>query len=268
MKNLESNIGSKIMKQNRMKVNSGLIKQLAIVWIGFFAAMLSGCEAPDDVDESVINQLALPTDVVLNLACADVGINTENCVLADPENPFVTITITEFNEAEPDAPFNKFELAAAIPPGPSGAKARFYFWATALARRPSGVNQYYTALALHELFDANSNQLSQDNLVRAQALKAYRSVLDNYFNSVVVFTCCAASSSDGEEIAFPVSLKLLTADSIHRTARTGYRRLVDGDPLESIEQLLNWGYRYSPIADDSTTPDVDETLQGVVEIIQ
>ena len=213
------------------------------------AIFLGGCEGTteerDENDGEIINSIILPTDVVLNFYCADVGIYRETCVLQDPENPFATTTIVEFDENNPDAE-NKFELFNSIPPGPQGAKARFYFWATALARRPSGENQYYTALALHELFDANSNVLEQDELVREQALRAYRSLLENFFGSVTVFTCCPAASPDGEPVPFPVGLNELTADALYRTDATGFRRLVPGDPILVLSLLLDWGFTYSP----------------------
>jgi hypothetical protein len=202
----------------------------------------------------------LPSDVVLNLACANVGVHPETCVLQDPENPFVTTPIIEFNQNAPGAD-NKFDLFNSIPPGPTGAKARFYFWATALARRPSGENQYYTALALHELFDANSNVISEDELVRDQALKAYRSVLDNFFSSVTVFSCCPGASPDGEPVPFAVPLNELTADAIYRTDRTGFRRLVPGDPINALSVFLDWGYAYQP----AKPPNFDDGVISVGE---
>ena len=205
----------------------------------------AGCESPSPDEGTDVTAITLPTDVVLNLACADVGIYLETCVLRDPENPYVTTSIIEFDVNNPGAD-NKFDLFNAIPPGPTGAKARFYFWATALARRPSGENQFYTALALHELFDANSNVISQDELVREQALKAYRSVLDNFFGSVTVFECCPGASPTGEPVPFAVPLNELTADNLFRTDATGYRRLVDGDPILVLSLLTDWGYVYQP----------------------
>jgi len=227
---------------------------------GFGILVAGGCESPEDKDGTVINAITLPTDVVLNLACAAVGINNETCVLGDPENPFATTAIIEFDVNNPGGD-NKFDLFNSIPPGPTGAKARFYFWATALARRPSGENQYYTALALHELFDANSNVLSTDELVRAQALKAYRSVLDNFFGSVTVFECCPGASPVGEPVAFAVPLNELTADALYRTDRTGFMRLVDGDPILVLEVLLDWGYAYQP----ANPPNYDDGVISVAE---
>ena len=227
---------------------------LALSSVLVFAASCSDREAADRDGVEVTN-IVLPTDVVLNLNCANVGVHPETCVLDDPENPFVNTPIAEFDVNNPGAE-NKFDLFNALPPGPSGAKARFYFWATALARRPSGENQYYTALALHELFDANSNAISKDELVREQALKAYRSVLDNFFGSVTVFTCCPGASPDGEPVPFPVGLNELTADSIYRTDRTGFERLIPGDPLLVLSELLDWGYTYRPAG----PPDFDNGL--------
>jgi hypothetical protein len=218
-------------------------RSLMILLSCFGVLIAGGCESPSDEDGVVINTIVLPTDVVLNLACANVGIYQETCVLGDPENPYVTTAIIEFDPNNPDAD-NKFDLFNSIPAGPTGAKARFYFWATALARRQSGENQFYTALALHELFDANSNVLSQDELVRAQALKAYRSVLDNFFGSVTVFECCPGASPIGEPVAFAVPLNELAADNLFRTAATGFKRLVDGDPILVLEVFVEWGYAY------------------------
>lgn len=236
---------------------------------GLLAALLSiglllgGCDTSEERDADdgeIINTIVLPTDVVLNLYCPDVGINQEQCVLEDPENPFATTPISEFDANNPGAE-NRFELFNAIPPGPQGAKARFYFWATALARRPSGENQFYTALALHELFDANSNVLSKDELIREHALRAYRSVLDNFFGSVTVFTCCPGASPDGIPVAFPVGLNELTADNLYRTDATGFLRLIEGDPILVLEVLLEWGFTYRP----ANPPDFNDGVVSVIE---
>ncbi|MEL7022702.1 MAG: hypothetical protein AAGL69_03080 [Pseudomonadota bacterium] len=205
------------------------------------ALFVSACDGErTDDDGTVFNTVLLPTDTLLNLACADAGIFLETCVLEDPENPFVTVPIPEFDPNNPDA-ISKFELIDNIPFGPEGAKARFYFWATALARRSSGENQYFTALALHELFDANS-----DPLIQEQALKAYRSVLENYFGSVVFFTCCTASSPDGTPVPFPVTLNELVADNLFRTDATGFVRLIPGDPILALSLIGEWGFTYRP----------------------
>jgi hypothetical protein len=208
------------------------------------AAVVAGCGgAPSSTDGIAINNIVLPTDTLLNFACADVGIAGETCVLDDPDNPFLSVAITEFDVNNPDAE-NKFVLNNAIPPGPTGAKARFYLWATALARRPSGENQYYTAKSLHELFDA-----AGDALVQAQALKAYRSVLDNFFGSVTFFECCGG-------VAFPAPLNELVADNLYRPAATGFDKLIPGVELDVLSLFGEWGYTYRP----ATGPEFTDGL--------
>ena len=247
---------------NRREARPAVSKGVALLLTGLAALTMAGCNGGgaerDENDGTVINGIALPTDTVLNLACADVGLAGESCVLDDPENPFATITIREFDANNPGAE-NKFDLFNSIPPGPTGAKARFYLFATALARRASGENQFYTALALHELFDANSNVISKDELIREQALRAYRSVLDNFFGSVTVFTCCPAASPDGEPVAFAIPLNELTADNLYRTDATGFQRLVEGDPILVLDLFVDWGYTYQP----ANPPNFDD---GVVTV--
>ena len=244
---------------NRQHARATCGKHLLLALLGTAALVSAGCSGErDEGDGELFNSIVLPTDVVLDLYCEDVGVHPETCVLDDPENPFATTTIIEFDVNAPEAT-NKFELFDSLPPGPAGAKARFYFWATALAQRPSGENQYYTALALHELYNANSNAISTDELVQEQAKKAYRSVLDNFFSSVTVFTCCPAASPDGEPVPFSVPLNELTADALYRTEATGFRRLVPGAPILVLEVLLDWGYSYQP----ATPPNFDN---GVVSV--
>lgn len=208
--------------------------------LGVAVLLAGGCNEPDKDDGRIINELLLPTDVVLNLFCENVGIHDEQCVLDDPENPFATVSIIEFDPANPDAE-NKFELNNSIPAGPTGAKARFYLWATALARRQSGENQWYTARALHELYDANSNLVFEDEIVKAQALKAYRSVLDNFFGSVTFFTFGGVS--------FPAPLNEQVARDLFYTDETGLRRLVPLPEINVLSLFGQWGYTYDPEID-------------------
>lgn len=213
-----------------------------------FGILLAGCSgSPKDSDGEVISSIVLPTDVVLNLACENVGVYPENCVLGDPENPFITTTIVEFDENAPPGTDDKFDLLATLPEGPAGAKARFYLWATALARRPSGENQWYTAQALHELFDANSNVLSTDELVREQALKAYRSVLDNFWGSVTFFECdLCPPDENGELVKFPAQLNEIVGDNLLNFDSTGFKLLIEGGEIRVLELIGIWGYTYDP----------------------
>lgn len=237
------------------------MRTLFVSLLGVIVLASTGCSGERDAsDGEAYDAIILPTDVVLNLACEDVGVHPETCVLEDPENPFATVGITEFDVNNPDAPFNKLTLAASIPPGPEGAKARFYLWATALARRGSGENQFFTALALHELFDANSTAIndqvgSEDELVRAQALKAYKSLLDNFFGSAIIRTCRVVDGCN-PPVNFSVTLNEAVADILYRTEATGWRRLVDGLPNQAIALLIDWGYTYDPCTDPECTNGV------------
>lgn len=229
-------------------------------WIGVAALLLgvmstSGCNEleRDDGDGVLINGIELPKDTLLNLSCADMGIYIEQCVLDDPDNPFRTALIREFDVNNPEGE-TKFDLVAQIPSGPQYAKARVYFWATALARRASGENQWFTARALHELFDIND-----DPVIQQQALRAYRSVLDNFFGSVVFFECCANINPSGNPVPFSIPLNELAADDIYRTDATGFARLIPGDPLLALSVLSEWGYSYQP----ATPPSFNN---GVVSI--
>lgn len=207
----------------------------------FTTLVASGCNERDSNDGEVINNILLPTDVVLNLFCPDVGINDEQCVRDDPENPFATVAVLEVDQVPEDEDGNplansKFDLNNALPPGPSGAKARFYLWATALAGRQTGENQWYTAVALHELYDANSNRVFEDELIKEHAKRAYRSVLDNFYGQVIF-------GQFGDN-SVPFQLNEIVARSIvFSEEETGFRPLVDS-VLAGLALLGEWGYTY------------------------
>lgn len=213
---------------NRYTGRSTFAKALAPLLVALAALLIGGCESPKDSDGIDFNTILLPTDLVLNLACADAGVGFETCILEDPENPFALVATPEVNANNPNG-FNKFDLANTIPAGSTGAKARYYLWATALARSPSGENQWYTAQALHELWDA-----AGDPLIQNQALKAYRSVLDNFYGSTTFF-----------EFG-PVTLNELTADNLYRFQSTFWRPLIEGGGVAVLEVLFSWGYTYIP----------------------
>lgn len=212
---------------------------------------------PETGTETVKGEIPLPTDTLLNLFCADVGLVPQTCVLNDPENPYRKTATREFNVNDPDAE-TKFALHEQTPEGPNGAKARFYLWATALARFPSGENQWYTAQALHELWDA-----AGDPIIQIQALRAYKSVLDNFFGSVTFFECCAGliPGDPTRPVPFSVPLNELTADNLYRTESTGWARLIPGDPLLVQAVLADWGYTYQP----ATPPNYDNGVVSVNE---
>lgn len=230
------------MSKQFFRTFQGARARLATLVFCSMVVFTAGCGSPGSDDGEVISEIELPTDTLLDLSCPDVGIFAESCVLQDPANPFRTATILEFNVNDPDAE-TKFALANEIPAGPTGAKARFYFWATALARFPSGENQWYTARALHELWDA-----AGDPIVQTQALRAYRSVLDNFFGSVTFFECCVGADPNNPDdpIPFPATLNELTADNLYRVESTGWAQLVPGVPLLTLSLIGDWGYTYRP----------------------
>jgi len=206
--------------------------------------MLAGCGKDSD-DGEVVNTLAIPTDVVLNLYCADIGIYTETCVLDDPDNPYASVPFVTENP-DPDAPpgqdFNdaKFALAAAVAGNP---KATFYVYATAQARSPSGENQWYTARALHELFTASGS-----DLIRDHALRAYRSVLDNYFESATFFEATFLPAPPPGGIFYPLLLRELTAVDMALTPG-GFTPLFDpadagNNQFIARNTLGGWGYTW------------------------
>ena len=182
---------------------------------------------------TVSNTVQLPTDdtIPLDLYCADIGVRNNKCVLDDPGNPYARASVTDET---------KFTLDAAAP----SATAKFYLWATALARGAGapGENQFYVALYLHQMWAASNSELS-----RLQALKAYRSLLDNYFNSVTFFEIPINSGN-----FFPQNLNIFTGqmlfDPTNITNTFTSTRLFSPDPninrdMANIE-VGSWGYFY------------------------
>lgn len=225
--------------------------KLLTALFGLIILAITGCSSSPGSDdgavtgtvdletETVKGEIVLPTDTLLNLYCADVGLVPQTCVLDDPENPYLTTATREFDVNDPDAE-NKFDLFNQIPDGPNGAKSRFYLWATALARFPSGENQWYTALALHELWDA-----AEDPVVQIQALRAYKSTLDNFFGSVTFFN----SEDFGlvPNVAYSVLLNELTAAQVTCSPIENFKKLVpitERDPFFGRAVLADWGYTY------------------------
>ncbi len=254
---------------NSNKVVSVAFTRLRVVLVGLVVLFATGCGSEGDSGTAVT--LILPTDLLLNLRCPDVGINLETCVLEDRENPYRRVATGEFDVNNPDEPVGKLELLADIPGGPTGAKARFYLWATALARRPSGENQFFTAVALHELWTEQVLDGLGDPLIQEQAIKAYRSVLDNYFGSVTFFSTCDFLFPSPPEPEFVYSVSVSDSAGVNLVDPPGPTTFTDCDgnvnnvpglltlfpaprPVESefaARQLLGeWGFSYVEVNDD------------------
>ena len=189
---------------------------------------MTGCGEVDSEDGQVLNSITLPEDSVLKLFCPDAGIAAEPCILNDPDNPYATTPITDLN---------KFVLSDAAP----SAKARFYLWSTAQAMSPRGENQFRVAVELHQMFSESGSDLA-----REQALKAYRSVLDNYFNSATFFE---ADFLPPPDIFFPFPVRKLVGQSMV-TPAAPLTALFD-QPIKALRQFGEWGYTY----DDQGTLD-------------
>lgn len=153
------------LDQNIIRKKRGRYRPLIIITL--IALLMTGC-GKGGVG-ALVNAIGLPLDFALNLFCPDVGIAFDKCILDDPDNPYAGSLVNDQT---------KWDLYEDSP----SAKSDFYLWATALARNPSGENQYYTALSLHDLFTQGNS-----NVARDQAKRAYRSLLDNFFDSVTFF---------------------------------------------------------------------------------
>ena len=217
-----------------MKISNNSEKNLKdnktwrLMIVSALALAVTACGEVDKNDGEVSNSVALPTDSVLTLYCPDAGIADEPCILDDPQNPYA---ITPVNDD------TKFTLNDDAP----SAKSRYYLWATAQAMSPRGENQYYVGAALHEMYSESGSELA-----REQALRAYRSVLDNYFNSVTFFE---ADFLPGDDIFFPFPVRKLVGQNMVNPGAP-FAPLFD-EPVEALEIFGQWGYTY----DDQNTED-------------
>ena len=185
--------------------------------------MMTGC---DEIDSGQVqNTVQLPLDSTLNFACENEGVFPEDCVLDNAGNPYASVTVTEDN---------KFQLNDEAP----SAKSRYYLWATALARGAGlqGENQYYTALSLHEVFGESGSPTTRD-----QAIKAYRSVLDNFFLAPTFFVVTV----NGEEVSIAVSLKDIVGGNLFDPVSASLVPLYS-DPAFALDDISSWGYVYDP----------------------
>ena len=186
--------------------------------------MTAGCGEIDG--GQVQNSVQLPVDSVLNFRCEDEGIFPEDCVLDNPENPYVSVAVTEDN---------KFDLAEDAP----SAKSRYYLWATALARGTGlqGENQFYTAVSLHEVYGESGSPTTRD-----QARKAYRSVLDNFFLAPTFFLLTLTTG----DVSFAVSLKDIVGANLYDPSADDGLLPLYSDPIFALEDISEWGYVYDP----------------------
>jgi hypothetical protein len=184
--------------------------------------LLSGCGGGDGSEQTPVE---LQTNYTLDLACQNEGVFPETCVLNDPNNPFANVYINEEN---------KWDLHDAAP----SAKSRFYLWATALAKSPNGENQYYTASALHALYTEGGSVVA-----KTQAIKAYRAVLDHFFDDVTYFL---ADWLLPVVEYYEVLLRELTGDRLYDPSFDNLSDLFE-TPEQALNTLNDWGYSYDPV---------------------
>jgi len=96
-----------------------------------------------------------------------------------------------------------------------------------------GENQYYTALSLHEVYGESGSPTTRD-----QAIKAYRSVLDNFFLAPTFIT----------EFGIAVALKDWVGANLSDPTSADLEPLYP-DPVEenALSDISEWGYIYDPI---------------------
>lgn len=220
---------------NRTLKNAHLAESTGLQWImiALLVLALTACGEVDDDDGDDRNTVALPTDdtIPLDLYCKDIGLVGDNCVLDDPANPYARSIVTEDT---------KFELDADAP----SATAKFYLWATALARGAGnpGENQFYVGLYLHQMWAASNSELT-----RLQALRAYRSYLDNYFDTILFFEVPVDSGNFlPQDVNMFVGDLLFDPTDITNTFTS--TRLFNPDPavnrFEASLEIGDWGYVY------------------------
>ena len=135
-----------------------------------FALMLSvicsGCSETDPVYRYGFDLSGLE----FSLYTADMGVYPDTSVLDDPSNPF------KWGAMEIDTKWDIENTGRVV--------ARFYCWATMLAREPAGEHQYYTAIALDEIWTTERAAEAYLPFIKAMAIRGYQSILDNFPDSV------------------------------------------------------------------------------------
>jgi hypothetical protein len=233
-----------------------LYNRLILIALSLVIVIATGCTDVEDGD--VTNEITLLTDTSLDLYCEDMGVYPETCVLEDPDNPFFMVSITENVYEEDDegnevlvSEGNKFELADDCP----SAKSKVYLWATALAKNPSGENQFFTADAFHQLYTEGGSENA-----REQAIKAYRAVLDHFFYSATYYTADWLP----EEPSYGVLLKDLVGARLYDATEVNLEPLYDS-PEFGMEALGQWGYVLDVVLEFEY--DDNGNVVGIVEKI-
>ena len=109
-------------------------------------------------------------EVELQLIDEAEGVHPSDAALRDPNNPFAADGIAdETRWIVQDAGY---------------WPASFYAWATALALRPNGENQLYTALAAQQIYERREADTALLYYVRNVAIDGYQAILDDFPDDV------------------------------------------------------------------------------------
>jgi hypothetical protein len=128
------------------------------------------------------------------------GIHPSTVTLDNPRNPFRQFAIGDET---------KFEILDG-----GGNAGAFYAWATVLANIPIGENQYFAAVKLRDIYQANEVPPEQRETVRLMAINAFQAVLDCFPDSLLF------------DVSGEISLRLSTLAFVEITELNG---VVQGD---------------------------------------
>jgi len=196
-----------------------MLKTIKYLFTIITIIILTGCNVENGI---IASEVELPLDNTLNLYSINTGVHPEKSILDDENNPYRNASIST------QTVWYLYEQC------PS-AKAKFYLWGTMLARIPTGEHQYYTARALHEIYT-----ITGSNTAKEQAKKAYKSLLDHFFDSVTWYE----ASWLGDDTVYAALLKDLVGQALYDPSDIGLASFYT-DPVLALADLSEWGYVYN-----------------------
>lgn len=142
-------------------------RTIQLLWLSWAAALPAlGCSLPAPTYDYGVALGA----VELQLIADDQGVHPSAATLRDPNNPFADDGIAdEARWLVQDAGY---------------WPASFYAWSTALALRPNGENQLYTALAAQQLYERREADPALLYPLRSIAINGYQAILDHFPDDV------------------------------------------------------------------------------------
>jgi hypothetical protein len=193
-------------------------KIIFLIGLSLILTLIIGC---DPKDGNVMEPTELPLDFQLDLYCENEGIHPETCILDNDMNPWADASV---------GMENVWDLSDECP----SPKSKFYLWGTILANIPIGEYQYHTAVSLHEHYTAGGSLNAKE-----QAKKAYRAVLDHFFESVTWWNAWWVD----EDTYYAVLIRELSAQNLYDPSENNLLPLYN-DPAEALADMSEWGYVY------------------------